>query len=148
MVGFIGLGRWNTITYAVQPIHWNHGYCTEALLSFLDNLWKTEPKRGFVDASVMEGNDASKRVLEKCGFKRFDGRSRRRFVKKEKDIDEEEGNDEDLLTEDTINALKSAIAGMEIQYKSTVEPIRESIGGEIMSKRMSLIGFRRYREPT
>jgi RimJ/RimL family protein N-acetyltransferase len=68
-----------TIGYEVSPSHWNKGYLTEALSGILDAYWKAYPQglqgskldesgRVFVDATAMESNAASLRVLEKAGF--------------------------------------------------------------------------------
>ncbi len=60
------------IGYGLGSEHWGRGYATEAVACFLDRLFKEE---GFetVCASFFTGNDASRRVMEKCGmrFSRF-----------------------------------------------------------------------------
>ena len=60
------------IGYGIGSSHWNHGYATEAVERFLAYLLY---EKGFqtVYASFFTGNDASRRVMEKCGmtFSRF-----------------------------------------------------------------------------
>ena len=54
------------IGYAVGSAHWNRGYATEAVRVFLAQLFR----EGFRTISVgfFTGNDASRRVMEKCGM--------------------------------------------------------------------------------
>lgn len=90
----------------------------------------------------MEGNGSSKRVLEKCGFKRFDGRTGPVFVKRNWHMDEEEA-----LTESTIDQLKIAIEGMSLQNKPTIEPVRTDTADDTTPvKRIRLVGYRYHRE--
>lgn len=103
----------------------------------------------------MEGNEGSKRVLEKCGFERFDGWLRPVFVKQNRDIDDgkDDGNekedDEETLTEETIDELKSAIAGMNIQTKPSSEPVRADTGIETMPmEKTRLVRYQYYRNST
>ena len=60
------------IGYGIGPAYWGWGYVTEAVKRFLEYLFE---ERGFrtVYASFFTGNDASRRVMEKCGmtFDRF-----------------------------------------------------------------------------
>ena len=60
------------IGYGIGAAHWNRGYVTEAVGRFLAYLFE---ERGMetVTASYFTGNDASRRVMEKCGmtFLRF-----------------------------------------------------------------------------
>ena len=60
------------IGYGLGSRHWGRGYATEAVARFLEYLFD---ERGFtsVEASYFTGNDASRRVMEKCGmaFSRF-----------------------------------------------------------------------------
>ena len=53
--------------YVISPAHWNRGYATEALGACIDALFSL----GFetVLAGYFEGNDASRRVMEKCGMR-------------------------------------------------------------------------------
>lgn len=95
----------------------------------------------------MEGNEASKRVLEKCGFKCFDGRFRRHmFFKKNGDSDEEDGS-EGALTKNIIDELKSAIEGMNIQTRPEIEPVSADTGIDTVQMGGSkLVSYRYYRD--
>ena len=55
------------IGYGIGSAYWGHGYATEAVGRFLEYLFC---ERGFrtVCASYFDGNDASRRVMEKCGM--------------------------------------------------------------------------------
>lgn len=55
------------IGYGLGSAHWGHGYATEAVRRFLTYLFD---ERGLsaVTASFFAGNDASRRVMEKCGM--------------------------------------------------------------------------------
>lgn len=55
------------IGYALGSDYWGRGYATEAVGRFLEYLFT---ERGFttVYASFFTGNDASRRVMEKCGM--------------------------------------------------------------------------------
>ena len=55
------------IGYGIGSAHWGRGYATEAVQRFLDYLMN---EKGFrtVYASFFTGNDASRRVMEKCGM--------------------------------------------------------------------------------
>lgn len=54
------------IGYGIGSAHWNRGYVTEAARRFIEYLFE----RGFerIYASFFVGNDASRRVMEKCGM--------------------------------------------------------------------------------
>lgn len=54
------------IGYCLSRKHWNKGYMTEALNSFIDFLFKQGFKEIVIEAMVE--NLASNRVIEKCGF--------------------------------------------------------------------------------
>ena len=54
------------VGYAIGKKHWNKGYVTEALKAMIDFLFSLGIHR--VVASYLLGNDASKRVMEKCGM--------------------------------------------------------------------------------
>ncbi|MBP5230956.1 MAG: GNAT family N-acetyltransferase [Clostridia bacterium] len=56
------------IGYGIGSGHWNRGYATEAVRGFLDWLF-TENGFRTVFASFFTGNEASKRVMEKCGMR-------------------------------------------------------------------------------
>lgn len=64
------------IGYGIGSRYWNRGYATEAVKRFLEFLFR---EKGFqtVFASFFTGNDASRRVMEKCGM------TYSRFSKKE-----------------------------------------------------------------
>ena len=55
------------IGYGIGSAHWGKGYCTEATRRFLTYCFA---ERGLqrVYASFFTGNDASRRVMEKCGM--------------------------------------------------------------------------------
>ena len=55
------------IGYGIGSSHWGRGYATEAVKQFLSYCFCD---RGFqtVSASFFPGNDASRRVMEKCGM--------------------------------------------------------------------------------
>ncbi|MBR3643782.1 MAG: GNAT family N-acetyltransferase [Parasporobacterium sp.] len=55
------------IGYGIGSGYWNHGYTTEAVREFLEYLFQ-EKKLQTVYASFFTGNDASRRVMEKCGM--------------------------------------------------------------------------------
>ncbi len=55
------------IGYGIGSRYWNHGYATEAVRRFLDYLF-CEKGLHTVYASFFTGNDASRRVMEKCGM--------------------------------------------------------------------------------
>ena len=55
------------IGYGIGSAYWNNGYTTEAARRFIQYLFD---EKGFetVYASFFTGNDASRRVMEKCGM--------------------------------------------------------------------------------
>jgi len=55
------------IGYGIGSGYWNRGYATEAVDRFLDYLFR-EKRLKTVYASFFTGNDASRRVMEKCGM--------------------------------------------------------------------------------
>ncbi|MBR3130163.1 MAG: GNAT family N-acetyltransferase, partial [Clostridia bacterium] len=55
------------IGYGLGSAHWGHGYATEAVRRFLTYLFD-EKGMHTVTASYFAGNDASRRVMEKCGM--------------------------------------------------------------------------------
>lgn len=63
------------IGYGIGSAYWNNGYVTEAVRRFLAYLF-TEKGMKTVTASNFTGNDASRRVMEKCGmtYSRFSER--------------------------------------------------------------------------
>ena len=56
------------IGYGIGSDYWGKGYATEAVRCFLEYLFR---EKGFrtVYASFFTGNDASRRVMEKCGMR-------------------------------------------------------------------------------
>ena len=63
------------IGYGIGSQHWNRGYVTEAVRRFLAYLFDEKGLKT-VTASYFTGNDASRRVMEKCGmtYLRFSAR--------------------------------------------------------------------------
>jgi len=55
------------IGYGIGSAFWNQGYATEAASRFLEYLFREKGMRT-VYASFFTGNDASRRVMEKCGM--------------------------------------------------------------------------------
>ena len=55
------------IGYGIGSVFWNQGYATEAVGQFLEYLFREKGMRT-VYASFFTGNDASHRVMEKCGM--------------------------------------------------------------------------------
>ena len=56
------------IGYGIGARFWNQGYTTEAVHRFLEYLFR-EKGLHTVYASYFAGNDASRRVMEKCGMR-------------------------------------------------------------------------------
>ena len=54
------------IGYAIGRKYWNQGYMSEALKAMIDFIFKTGVHK--VVVSHLVGNNASKRVIEKCGL--------------------------------------------------------------------------------
>ncbi len=55
------------IGYGIGSEFWNQGYATEAVQRFLEYLFQ-EKEMKTVYASFFTGNNASRRVMEKCGM--------------------------------------------------------------------------------
>ena len=55
------------IGYGIGSGYWNLGYATEAVHRFLEYLFREKGLKT-VYASFFTGNDASRRVMEKCGM--------------------------------------------------------------------------------
>lgn len=55
------------IGYGIGSEYWNRGYATEAAKGFIDYCFR---EKGFrrIYASFFTGNEASRRVMEKCGM--------------------------------------------------------------------------------
>lgn len=56
------------IGYGIGSKYWNNGYATEAVGAFIEYCFSVL-KYKKVYASFFNGNDASKKVMEKCGMK-------------------------------------------------------------------------------
>lgn len=56
------------IGYGIGSGFWNRGYATEAVKGFLAYLFREKGMKT-VYASFFTGNDASRRVMEKCGMR-------------------------------------------------------------------------------
>ena len=56
------------IGYGIGSEYWGRGYATEAVARFLEYLFR-EKGMQTVCASYFTGNDASRRVMEKCGMR-------------------------------------------------------------------------------
>lgn len=56
------------IGYGLGSEYWNKGYATEAVRAFIEYCFSTLNYQK-VYASFFTGNDASKKVMEKCGMK-------------------------------------------------------------------------------
>ena len=52
--------------YFISPECWGHGYATEAMRALTGELFRLGYRR--VTAGYFEGNEASRRVMEKCGM--------------------------------------------------------------------------------
>ena len=61
-------GRKIEVGYVIAPEEQNKGYATEALGALIPELFKAGFQR--VEAGAFEENEASMRVMEKCGMKR------------------------------------------------------------------------------
>ena len=66
------------IGYGLGSEYWGHGYATEAVGAFLEYLF-SEKVFHTVYASYFPGNEASRRVMEKCGT-RFDRLSKKELT--------------------------------------------------------------------
>jgi aminoglycoside 6'-N-acetyltransferase len=81
-VGIHDQGRQATVGYSITPAEQGKGYGTEAVATVISALFAV-PGLHRIVASIDPGNMASRRVLEKLGF-RFEGRSLRSvFVRNE-----------------------------------------------------------------
>ena len=74
------------IGYGIGSEYWGSGYATEAVRRLLDHLLY-EKGFGTVYASFFTGNDASRRVMEKCGM-RYDHFSEKEltYLGRERDL--------------------------------------------------------------
>ena len=53
--------------YFLSPEHWGRGYATEALRAVTEELFRIGCES--ITAGYFEGNEASRRVMEKCGMR-------------------------------------------------------------------------------
>lgn len=73
LIGTIGFKNWDSrskkaeVSYDLSPKYWNKGYMTEALQAVTDFGFRYDLNR--IEAWVMTENEASARVLKKCGYK-------------------------------------------------------------------------------
>ena len=58
----------STVGYIINPIYWNQGFATEAMVGLI-SFARNELSLKHLSATCDERNIASRRVLEKCGFK-------------------------------------------------------------------------------
>ena len=74
------------IGYGIGSGYWNRGYVTEAVTRFLEYLFEEKGFRS-VCASFFTGNEASRRIMEKCGM-HFDRLSEKEleYLGKERDL--------------------------------------------------------------
>lgn len=73
--------------YYLSPSVWRQGYGTEALSAFTIWMFKTWPLLNRVQACTYEGNIASQKLLQKCGFV-LEGRGRGAVEKNGEIMDE------------------------------------------------------------
>lgn len=91
LVGTINLGNveesclMSDTCYMLSPKLWNRGIMTEVLNAVLDYAFN-DIGLNRVQAEVFEGNDASSKVLKKCGMV-LEGIARQRYYKNEEFID-------------------------------------------------------------
>ena len=91
LVGTINLGNveesclMSDTCYMLSPKFWNRGIMTEVLNAVLDYAFN-DIGLNRVQAEVFEGNDASSKVLKKCGMV-LEGIARQRYYKNEEFID-------------------------------------------------------------
>ncbi|RYG53579.1 MAG: N-acetyltransferase [Chitinophagaceae bacterium] len=57
-----------TVGYIINPIYWNQGFATEAMVGLI-SFARNELGLQYLSATCDERNIASRRVVEKCGFK-------------------------------------------------------------------------------
>jgi RimJ/RimL family protein N-acetyltransferase len=92
VIGGVGLERGSDVNrldaevgYWLGRSHWGRGYGTEAVTAFVDFVFATFPFER-LHAWVFAPNLASRRVLEKCGF-RLEGVARRSVLKDQRLLD-------------------------------------------------------------
>jgi RimJ/RimL family protein N-acetyltransferase len=92
VIGGVGLERGSDVGrlcaevgYWLGRMHWGHGYASEAVAAFAGYAFATFPLER-LQAWVFAPNQASRRVLEKCGF-RLEGVARRSVLKDHRFLD-------------------------------------------------------------
>lgn len=91
LIGTINLGNleeschMSDTCYMLSPKYWGQGIMTEVLGAVL-NYALNEIELNRVQAEVFEGNEASSKVLRKCGMQ-FEGIARKKYYKNGKFID-------------------------------------------------------------
>ena len=71
MIGIVGVFTFRPtaeLGYTFHPDVWGQGYATEALKAFMVLYWALRPSVDAVEAKTDVENEASIRVLSKCGF--------------------------------------------------------------------------------
>ena len=84
-------------SYIVAPDHWNRGVMTEVLKRIMEFGFETL-KINRIAAEFFRGNEASRRVMEKCGMK-VEGTARQMYYKNGRYIDSTWCS---ILREDTV----------------------------------------------
>ncbi|KAF2457433.1 GNAT domain-containing protein [Lineolata rhizophorae] len=70
VIGILGIPRQNQIGYLLQPAFWGHGLATEALRAFMPRFFAhVAGSYEHAVAFTLPGNGASRKVLEKVGFR-------------------------------------------------------------------------------
>lgn len=67
ILSFNSKNRRAVVGYNLLPKYWGNGYATEITIGLVKYLYEEE-KAERIEALVMEGNEASRKVLEKSGF--------------------------------------------------------------------------------
>lgn len=74
VIGLLGSYQYPEIGYLFSPAHASKGYATEALQAFLPHLFAAMPEdQLFAEANVDTENNASIKLLERCGWRRWGG---------------------------------------------------------------------------
>jgi len=119
-IGVIGLNHYGHLGYQLDPSAWGNGYATEALRGYLLALFTNFPELEEVKSLVIEGNNASKRVLEKCGF--VVDNQLPPVPRKKLENDESDTHCEDRR--EKIRELKTMLHGIGLQSSENSPPTR------------------------